>query len=75
MSELEVSYNPTEFDPEYENVLSGCPFCGSGNFGDEKDESNGDLRLRTFKWNCLDCGNEWYEEFVYVRRYPTSEVE
>lgn len=60
---------PDQFNPTFENKLSVCPYCGSNNFGDEIDVSNGDLRLRIFQWNCLDCKNEWYEEYVFVKRF------
>lgn len=59
---------------EYADDITVCPFCGSGNIGDEQDESGVNLRFRTFKWKCHDCKNEWYEEYVYVRRYPESEA-
>ena len=57
------------FDPEYKNNLSMCPFCGSTNFDDYKDESGDDLHYMTFRWNCLDCQNEWYEEWNFGRRF------
>jgi predicted nucleic-acid-binding Zn-ribbon protein len=62
------------FDPEYKNNLSMCPFCGSNNFDNPKDESADDLHYMTFRWKCLDCHNEWYEEWNFNRRFYVNDI-
>ena len=65
--------NGASFDLQFEYDLSVCPFCGSTNFDDYKDESGDDLHTMTFRWKCLDCNNEWHEEWKFNRRIEMNE--